>query len=111
MHGVRTVHCNIYVLNREEPELFHEINRVVVDMEGQIILAGDINQVLDRIMDKRKLVVNLFPKTELNSPELNRQRMVNPCEREYTFYSKCHNTHSRINYFLVSNTSVDSVVN
>lgn len=37
-------------------------------------------------------------------------RFVNPGEREYTFYSPCHKSHSRIDFFLISNSLVDSVV-
>lgn len=38
-------------------------------------------------------------------------RSANPHEREYTFYSDCHKSHSRIDFFLISKTLVDSVVN
>lgn len=85
------MHCNIYALNREEPECFHQINGVVVDMEGQK-KAGDINQVLDGMIDKSKLVVSLFLMQSYNSPELNRWGMVKPREREYTLCSHCHDT-------------------
>merc|ERR1711888_350851 len=37
-------------------------------------------------------------------------RLVNPREREYTFYSHCHKSHSRIDFFLVASSLVESVV-
>lgn len=37
-------------------------------------------------------------------------RLVNPHEREYTLYSHCHKSHSRIDFFLISNTLINSVV-
>ncbi len=36
--------------------------------------------------------------------------LVNPTEREYTFFSHCHKSHSRIDFFLVSNSIIDQVV-
>lgn len=45
--------CNIYAPNREDPHFFHKMNNTLGNMDGQIILAGDLNQVLD-LLDKSK---------------------------------------------------------
>lgn len=37
-------------------------------------------------------------------------RLVNPGEREYTFYSHSHKIYSRIDFFLISNKLVESVM-
>uniref|UniRef100_A0AAX7UCT3 exodeoxyribonuclease III n=1 Tax=Astatotilapia calliptera TaxID=8154 RepID=A0AAX7UCT3_ASTCA len=52
INGVRTVLCNIYAPNKEEPVFFHKINKIIGDHVGQVILAGDFNQVMDGIIDK-----------------------------------------------------------
>lgn len=38
-------------------------------------------------------------------------RCVNPLSREYTFYSKVHNSYSRIDYLLLSNSITENVIN
>ena len=38
-------------------------------------------------------------------------RLVNPTEREYTFFSHCHKSYSRIDIILISNTISKDVVN
>lgn len=54
INGVRTILCNIYAPNKEEPDFFHGINKIIGDRERQVILAGDFNQVMDGIIDKSK---------------------------------------------------------
>lgn len=117
INGIRTVLCNIYAPNKEEPDFFHEVNRVVGNMEGQVILAGDFNQVMDGIIDKSKPSSKSVPRDraaiQMMAEDLGLVdiwRLVNPREREYTFYSHCHKSHSRIDFFLISTTLVDSVV-
>ena len=117
INGIRTILCNIYAPNKGDPVFFHEVNTLVGDMEGQVILAGDFNQVMDGILDKSK------PRSDPASRDraaihmlaedlslVDIWRLVNPSEREYTFYSHCHKSHSRIDFFLISNTLIDSVV-
>lgn len=52
IEGVKERLCNIYPPNMEDPHLFHKINSVLGEMEGQTILAGDFNEVMDPILDK-----------------------------------------------------------
>lgn len=39
--NLQVILCNIYAPNKEDPHFFHEVNRVLREMDGQIILAGD----------------------------------------------------------------------
>lgn len=117
INGIRTVLCNIYAPNKEEPDFFHEVNRVIGNMQGQVILAGDFNQVMDGLIDKSKPSGRSSPRDRTAIHMLAEDlslvdiwRLVNPREREYTFYSHCHKSHSRIDFFLVSNSLIDSVV-
>lgn len=41
INGVRTILRNLCIPNKEEPDFFHGINKIIGDREGQVILAGD----------------------------------------------------------------------
>lgn len=117
INGIRTVLGNIYAPNKEEPDFFHGINKTIGDSEGQVILAGDFNQVMDGMIAKSKPRGRSSPKDREAIHLLVEDfslvdiwRLVNPSAREYTFYSNCHKTYSRIDFFLISNILVDSVV-
>lgn len=65
LNGTRTVLCNIYAPNQEEPDFFHDVNSI--NTEGQIILGGDFNQVMDGFIDKTRQGGNQHPRTGLQS--------------------------------------------
>ena len=117
VNGIRTVLCNIYAPNKEDPDFFHDVNRRLGELEGQIVLAGDFNQVWDGVVDKSKFRGRPSPRDREAIHMLAEDlglvdiwRLVNPREREYTFYSHCHKSHSRIDFFLVASSLVESVV-
>lgn len=79
------------------------------------MIAGDFNQVLDGMLDRTTISKNM-PKDRLAIKLMMKDlglidvwRLVNPKEREYTFFSHNHKSHSRIDYFLISNTLVENV--
>lgn len=37
-NGVKVVLCNIYTPNKEEPEFFHDVNKILVNLEGCVRL-------------------------------------------------------------------------
>lgn len=117
INGVRMVLCNIYAPNITDPTFFHSVNSMIGNREGQIILAGDFNQVMDGLIDKSQMSGRSSPGDREAIHMLAEDiglvdiwRIVHPCEREYTFYSHCHKTYSRIDFFLISRTLVDSVI-
>lgn len=107
---------NIYAPNKEDSNFFNEVNKVLGEMEGQIILAGDFNQVMDVFMDKSKF---RGPVTTRDRADLHMLcedlglvdfwLLTNPRERDYTFFSHCQKSHSRIDFFLISSNIVESV--
>lgn len=114
--GRRLNLCNVYAPNEDSPEFFHKVNRLLGSFEeGGIILGGDHNQTLDPVLDKSRY----FPAPSKGREALKQLqedvgvvdiwRLTNPDKREYTFYSHNHKSHSRIDYFLISNNLVDSV--
>lgn len=45
LNDVKVVLCNVYATNKEEPEFFHEVNKIVANLEGYVILGGDFNRM------------------------------------------------------------------
>lgn len=43
VEGTKMVLCNIYAPNKSDPPFFYELNHMLGNSEGQIILAGDGN--------------------------------------------------------------------
>lgn len=74
---------------------FHEMKKVLGEMEGQIILAGDFNQVMDLNLDKSWLkgpqVSNTQDREAIHMLKevmglVDIWRLVDPQEREYVFF-------------------------
>lgn len=43
-NGVKVVLCNLYAPNKENTSIFQEVDKILVDTDGQIILGGDFNK-------------------------------------------------------------------
>lgn len=54
INGSKIILCNIYAPNKGDPHFFHKVNKILGEMEGQVILAGDFNEVMDALLDKSK---------------------------------------------------------
>lgn len=122
INGGEVTLCNIYAPNKEDPSFFHGLNNILGNAQGQIILAGDFNQILDGMLDKSKHTGTSTPRDRAAIHMLMGDiglvdiwRLVNPRNQEYTFYSNCHKSYSRIDYFLISqslvNDTIDSSIN
>lgn len=116
VEGLLMVLCNIYAPNKEDPLFFHEVNRILGEVEGQVVLAGDFNEVVDPCLDRSVNKGSLYSKGRAAIHMLQDDvgltdiwRLNNPSLREYTFYSHCHKSYSRIDLFLVSNSLINSV--
>lgn len=116
INGVQVTLCNIYAPNEENPDFFHKLNKLVGNDGGcPMIIGGDFNQVLDGALDKTTFS-NIVPKDRMAIGLLMEDmgltdiwRLVNPRDREYTFYSHKHKSQSRIDYFLISKELVNNV--
>lgn len=57
INGVKVNLCNIYAPNKEDPNFFHKVNKMMGDItDGHNIIAGDFNQVQDGIIDKTSTI-------------------------------------------------------
>lgn len=94
INGMQLTLCNIYAPSTEDPSSFHEVNSILGNTQGQVILAGDFNQVLDGALDK-----STFSGTRTSTPKdraaiytlmednglIDVWRLVNPRKQEYSF--------------------------
>lgn len=117
INGVKVVLCNIYAPNKDSPVFIHKVTKMLGGLDGQIILGGDFNQVIDDHLDRSKIRPGSAgsSRTALCSLQedlglIDIWRLVNPREREYSFYSHPHKTYSRIDFFLISHSLVDQVI-
>ena len=83
----------MYAPNKGDPHFFHNVNKTLGEMEGQIILAGDFNQVLDPCPDRSKFRGPLMPKDRAAIHMINEDvglvdvwRLINLTGKEYTFF-------------------------
>lgn len=118
VNGTKMILCNIYAPNKGDPLFFHQVNKLLGEFEGHIILAGDFNQVSDPFLDRSKLSGSTMSRDRAaihmiceDMGLVDIWRLINFSDREYTFYSHCHQTYSRIDMFLISNTMTKQVVN
>lgn len=118
VNGTKVTLCNIYAPNKCDPNFFHEVNKTLGEMEGQIILAGDFNQVSDPFLDRSKYSGPRIPKDRAAMHMISEDlglvdiwRLINHSEREYTFFSHCQQSYSRIDMFLISSTIIKQVAN
>ena len=117
INGVKVVLCNVYAPNKDDPAFINEVNKILGAKEGHIIAAGDWNQTPCPILDRSKFRATAPPRDRAALHMLMEDvalvdvwRLVNPGEREYTFYSHCHKIHTRIDFHLVSRSIIKNVI-
>ena len=117
INGVKVNICNIYGPNKEDPDFFHKINKMMGEIDdGHTIIGGDYNQVQDGILDRTSATTSI-PRDRRAIHLMMRDlglvdiwRLVHPRDREYTFISGVHKTQSRLDYFLISKDLVQGTV-
>lgn len=117
INGKNIILCNIYAPTIGDPNFFHYVNNTLGEMEGDIILAGDFNQVWDAFIDRSQFTGPSMVKDRAAIHMLSEDnslidiwRLTNPNEREYTFFPNCHKTYSRIDMILISNSMTRQVL-
>ncbi len=101
---------NIYAPNENDPGFFKEVAQLLAgNAKGIIILGGDFNCVINNNIDtfpseqnyqisKSKAMCNMLEELGL----VDIWRVKNPKTRDYTYFSRVHRSHSRIDYFCIS---------
>uniref|UniRef100_A0A8C1P1U4 exodeoxyribonuclease III n=1 Tax=Cyprinus carpio TaxID=7962 RepID=A0A8C1P1U4_CYPCA len=98
---------NIYGPNYDDPLFFNNLIMKLATVGGQCVVGGDFNLVLNPLLDRSLPKTSLLSKaaTALNQGMkdigiTDVWRNLNPNQRDFSFFSPTHNTHSRIDMFL-----------
>lgn len=111
--------ANIYAPNTGQIKFVSNLAVLLSQFKDDpILVGGDFNLVNDALLDRSK---SSLPADKAHSSSFSELcqtlglsdiwRCVNPSSREYTFYSKVHNSYSRIDYILISNSIIQNVIN
>lgn len=114
MQTVFTI-ANVYSPNQEQLQF---LSSVTVCLEsfgaGNLILGGDLNTPLilrlDSSMGNSPLLPTALTKICFHLSQLTLTdvcRMLHPTKRDYTYFSADHNSYSRIDYILISQSLLD----
>lgn len=86
--------------------------------DSPILLGGDFNLLKDASVDRpghplpiNRTLPSAFKELLESLVLADVWRLLNPHSREYTFYSKVHNSYSRIDYLLTSSSLIENVIN
>lgn len=110
IQGRTLILANTYAPNNDAPGFFANLECKLMDMGSYpIIWAGDMNMVMDAVLDrscpsKAKPPKSLSVVKKLCSALglVDVWRLFNPAGRDYTFFSAMHSVFTRIDYFFVS---------
>ena len=100
---------NIYAPNFDDPSFIQNIFLHIAQASGVLLIGGDWNFCLDNILDRSsdkplpstkaaKLTISFMKDFNLTDV----WRRLHPGDRDYSYYSPPHGTHSRIDNFLLS---------
>lgn len=88
------------------------------DILSLVILGGDLNTCLEPELDQSPLKSTQPSRMAVVTRELCNdlnlyytQRILNPKMKDFTFFSRPHNSFSRIDYFFASRQTVDTIKN
>lgn len=99
---------NLYAPNYDDTSFIQDIFLKVSGGRDHILMGGDFNFCLDPILDKsatstaksKSASTTLSFMKDLNLTDVWRQ--IHPQTIDYSFYSNRHNSHTRIDFFLLS---------
>uniref|UniRef100_A0A803J7G8 exodeoxyribonuclease III n=1 Tax=Xenopus tropicalis TaxID=8364 RepID=A0A803J7G8_XENTR len=105
----------IYAPNEKQAEFFRQVDRTITQhMSGELIVAGDFNSVLIPSLDKSKHRSSTIPTATKSLRSLIKSqslldtwRTLNPDSKDYTYYSTPHDSYSRIDVILTSNSLIE----
>uniref|UniRef100_A0A667X9Y1 exodeoxyribonuclease III n=1 Tax=Myripristis murdjan TaxID=586833 RepID=A0A667X9Y1_9TELE len=110
---------NIYAPNSAQASFLSSLCTLLAKIVGSpIVLGGDFNLIKEASLDRSGHPLPMDTSLSRAFKELLESfglvdvwRLLNPHSREYTFYSKVHNSYSRIDYLLVSDSLIKNVIN
>lgn len=116
--GIEISILNVYAPNEYDSGFFREIANIIADnSRGLLIIGGDFNAVQNGKLDKTppekgpqniktQTLNNLFSGLGLIDP----WRAKNPKGKDFSFFSKVHNSYSRIDFFCLPQQYIYKVI-
>ena len=112
--GPKITLVNLYAPNEDCPNFFKIIASLLVDKaEGIILIGGDFNCVLRQTVDMLPAGMGSMPKKSITLHAMMDEmglmdvwRHLHPREKDYTFMSQVHGSHSRLDMFLISGMDI-----
>ena len=108
---------NIYGPIYDDPLFFNNLIMKLATIEGQCVVGGDFNLVVNPLLDRSSPKTTSLSKavTVLNQGMkdlgiIDVWRKLQPNQRDYSFYSSTHNTHSRNDMFLMPQDTMFTVI-
>ena len=101
----------------DDPLFFNNLIMKLATIEGQCVVGGDFNLVLNPLLDRSSPKTTSLSKaaTALNQGMkdigiIDVWRNLYPNQMDFSFFSPVHNTHSRTDMFLVSQNTISRVI-
>lgn len=110
--GTKITLLNLYAPNEDSPDFFKSIASLIADKsEGAILVGGDFNCVLRASVDRLPADIGAISKKSVTLCAMMEElglidvwRHLHPKDRDFTYFSQVHCSHSRIDMFLISGT-------
>lgn len=109
---------NLYLPNEEQVNYLETCLQMIHQhKEGILVIGGDLNLVLDPSQDTSRgasylslTKIRRVKKLLSNLQVIDTWRSLHVQDRDYTFFSPKHKTYTRIDYVLISQTVITSLV-
>lgn len=118
LQNIKCTLVNVYSPNIGQTKFLSRLNVILSQFAADsIFMGGDLNLVSDPVVDRSGHPLPSDGALSAALKELQNSlavtdiwRAVNPHAHEYTFYSHAHNSYSRIDYWLLSQPTVENVI-
>ena len=117
LNSVPVTLINVYGPNFDDPIFFQNLFNTIPDMSNSnIILGGDLNSVLDPVLDRQHSQTS-SSKSSVTLNNLMQSynlvdiwRLLNPTAKDFSFFSAVHKSYSRIDYFIPDSKLLTQIV-
>lgn len=110
--------ANAYAPNHDDEDFMKKLLSSIPKLHSHhLILGGDMNTVLNPLLDKSNPKTATPAKMAQTLSQFMSQyscidpwRSLHPTDKQFSFFSHVHKTHSRIDYFIIDKSFLSSAV-